>query len=517
MRIFHTIAGLRCELDLVRQQQRRIGLVPTMGALHDGHLSAIARARAECDFVVVSIFVNPLQFEPGSDLIHYPRTLDSDRQSCDRAGVDVIFAPSTEQLYARNSVSSSDLEAATRVVPPKSMLAVLCAPHRPGHFEGVATVVVKLFNIVQPERAYFGQKDAQQLAIVRHLVSDLNVPVEIRACPTARESSGLALSSRNRYLSPEQQESAAFIYRSLQQAQAAYRAGERQAEVLLQVARETLATRPEVVVEYVELVHPATLMPLERLDVPGLLAIAAYVGQTRLIDNLVLGQRPPIVAIDGPAGAGKSTVTRQVAKRLGLLHLDTGAMYRAVTWLAMQASVAFDDEAAIAELAGKARIQLVATDDPESPVRVLVNGEDITLVIRDRAVTAEVSQIAAHAAVRRELVAQQRQWGMKGGIVAEGRDIGTHVFPDAELKIFLTASTGERARRRQRELAIRGTPEIDLDRLEREIQARDTYDSTRRVSPLQKATDAIEVVTDGMVISQVVDRIVELYRERVGT
>jgi pantoate ligase / CMP/dCMP kinase len=218
----------------------------------------------------------------------------------------------------------------------------------------------------------------------------------------------------------------------------------------------------------------------------------------------------PIVAIDGPAGAGKSTVTKLVAARLGLLFLDTGAMYRAIAWLVLEANLALDDELKIARLVNEAKI--VLTGD-----RVVVNGTDVTEVIRTPAVTGKVSAIAALGVVRAALVAQQQAIGANGGIVAEGRDMCTHVFPNAKVKIFLTASVPERARRRQQDLLDRGQGEVSLVELEHSIAERDRIDSTREIAPLQKAADAVEIVTDNLSIDEVVDRIVSMYRQATST
>lgn len=521
MRLFKTVAALRCYLNLWQTKDRfvarshrqtsntiSIGLVPTMGALHAGHLSLISRAKQENDLVIVSIFVNPLQFAPTEDYQSYPRTLERDLALCQQAGAEAIFAPTAEELGVIEQLS-----ARTQVVPPSTMTSVLCGKSRPGHFQGVATIVTQLLNIVQPQKAYFGQKDAQQVAIIRRLVKDLSFPVEIVACPTVREPSGLAQSSRNQYLTPEQKEQAAVLYRSLQQAEFAFKAGERQSEALKGIVIKELATIESVAVEYVELVEPDTLMPLEKIEQQGLLAIASRVGEARLIDNLVLKVRQPIIAIDGPAGAGKSTVARQVAADLGLVYLDTGAMYRALTWLVLQSGVAINDERAIAQLVSDCSIQLTNSPELNRPVRVWINGEEVTQFIRSLEVTANVSAIASISAVRQVLLKQQQSWGIQGGLVAEGRDIGTHVFPDAELKIFLTASVSERARRRQQDLQMQGQLTVSVDQLEDSIKERDRSDSTRELAPLQKAPDAIEICTDGLNISQVTEKIISLYHE----
>lgn len=522
MRLLTTVAGLRCALDRFRLssptriEHQRVGLVPTMGALHEGHLSLIRRARAENELVVVSIFVNPLQFGPNEDFQRYPRVLEQDQKLCAEQGADIVFAPSAVELYPFTKVpNSQDL---THIVPPQSMVQLMCGRSRPGHFEGVVTVVTKLFNLVQPTSAYFGQKDAQQLAILKRLVLDLNIPVNLVGCPIVREESGLAYSSRNQYLTAEERLQATTLYKSLCRAKEAFMNGQHGREPLLNRVYDELNTVLALEPEYVELVHPETLEPLEDVEEAGLLAIAARLGKTRLIDNIILQNRRPILAIDGPAGAGKSTVVRRVARELNLLYLDTGAMYRAVTWLVLQSGIALDDEPAIAELVSQCDIQLASgtTDGHDlsaAPCRVWVNQQEVTQEIRSLEVTEHVSVIAALPSVRQELVSQQRHYGRKGGIVMDGRDIGTYVFPDAELKIFLTASIEERARRRQQDLIQQGT-EVPLERLEQAIYERDRKDSSRTVAPLRKAEDAIEVQTDGLTIEEVTSQIVALYRER---
>ncbi|MBD3561545.1 (d)CMP kinase, partial [Planktothrix sp. FACHB-1355] len=276
-----------------------------------------------------------------------------------------------------------------------------------------------------------------------------------------------------------------------------------------------LATVQAIEPEYIELVDPTTLMPLQQIEEVGLLALAARLGTTRLIDNIILRNRQPIVAIDGPAGAGKSTVARQVAQALKLLYLDTGAMYRAVTWLVLESGISIEDEPAIAEIVSKCDIELGMGDEPQAPIRVWINGQEVTQAIRSLEITSHVSAIAAQTPVRQELVKQQQRWGEKGGIVIEGRDIGTHVFPDAELKIFLTASVQERARRRQQDLKNRGEADLSLEQMQQNLSERDWKDSNRNIAPLRKAPDAIEIQTDGLSIAEVTDRIITLYREKV--
>ena len=518
--IFTAIASLRNYLNTQKSKQAlgqvSVGFVPTMGALHIGHLSLIERARAENNCVIVSIFVNPLQFGAGEDFEKYPRTLDSDRQICETAGVDAIFAPSAFEMGVNN-------HKVTQVVPPPEMTDVLCGRSRIGHFQGVATIVTKLLNAVQPNRAYFGAKDGQQLAIIRRLVEDLNLAVEIIGCPTVREPSGLAYSSRNQYLSASDRILAAHIYQSLQKAKQQFILCNKpcSSTQILTVAHNYLAKLSEINLEYIELVDAKTLQPCNQItsETEFMLAIAARIGNTRLIDNILISPtilpRKPIIAIDGPAGAGKSTVTKQVANILDLLFLDTGAMYRSVTLAVLREGIDLSNQEKIQAIAAKSKIQLFANPIPNQPMQVLLNGEDITSEIRTPKVTANVSAIAAQALVREILVKQQQLIGQLGGVVMEGRDIGTHVFPDAEVKIFLTASAQERAKRRQADLIAQGQIAPDLATLEQEIQERDRKDSTRDHAPLIQAKDATLVNTDGLTIEEVVAAIVNLYEAKV--
>ncbi|MFZ9736511.1 MAG: bifunctional pantoate--beta-alanine ligase/(d)CMP kinase [Prochlorotrichaceae cyanobacterium] len=530
MRCLSTVLALRRYLNLVRLSSLpsnaapeaptapRIGFVPTMGCLHAGHLSLIERARAENDYLIVSLFVNPTQFSPQEDLDRYPRDLVADQALCEKAGVDVLFLPSADELYGQGGQQPGLSPQFTQVIPPESLLTGLCAQVRPTHFQGVATIVVKLLNLIQPDRAYFGQKDAQQLAIIRRVVADLNLGTAIIPCPIVREASGLALSSRNRYLSPTEQRQATVLSRALFAAQDAFAAGQYDRQSLVSSARNILETEPEVKFEYLDLVDPDTLAPLEKVEIKGMLAVAAQVGSARLIDNVVLKARQPIIAIDGPAGAGKSTVTQRVAKTLDLLYLDTGAMYRAVTWFVLNAKVALTDELAIADLVAQCQIRFeFPKGEAFTPTRVWINDREVTEAIRGSEVTAHVSNIAAQSAVRECLVKEQQRYGQHGGLVAEGRDTGTTVFPDAELKIFLTASPGERARRRQQDMQNLGQPCRSLEELESEIKRRDRLDSSRAISPLVQAPDALYLETDRLTIAEVTAKIVTLYHERIKT
>lgn len=258
----------------------RVGLVPTMGYLHEGHLSLVRRAKEECDHVAVSIFVNPTQFGPKEDLSKYPRDLDRDLSLLEPLGVDLIWMPTAEIMYPPNYQTWVEVEAITH--PLEGAM-------RPGHFRGVTTVVAKLFNAVQPDRAYFGQKDAQQAAVIRQMARDLSYPIEIVVCPIVREPDGLAMSSRNVYLNSEQRRAATVLSRSLRAAQEAYEAGERDAETIRRKMKEVLASEPLAEVQYVSCADYDTLEELETVDGKALLSMAVFIGKTRLIDNMVLG------------------------------------------------------------------------------------------------------------------------------------------------------------------------------------------------------------------------------------
>jgi pantoate--beta-alanine ligase len=279
MKICKTIDDMRAASRSLRLSGKCLGLVPTMGALHEGHLSLVRAARANCDAVAVSIFVNPLQFGPNEDLAKYPRTFERDRELLEKEAVDLLFAPTPEEMYPAGTVTYVTVEGLSER---------LCGRSRPGHFRGVTTAVAKLFHIVEPDIAFFGQKDAAQTTIIRRMVRDLNVPVEIVVCPIVREPDGLAMSSRNAYLSPQERKSALALHRSLTEVKNRFDQGERNAATLIEAASQVLAQDPVVRLDYCEIVDPATLDPVQELTSSALVAIAAFVGKTRLIDNVVL-------------------------------------------------------------------------------------------------------------------------------------------------------------------------------------------------------------------------------------
>ena len=279
MRILSTVAEMRAACAEARRGGKRLGFVPTMGALHEGHLSLVRAARARCDVVAASIFVNPTQFGPNEDFSKYPRSFERDREMLEAEGVGLIFAPSVEGMYPKGAVTFVTVEGLSEK---------LCGRSRPGHFRGVTTVVAKLFDIVGPDVAFFGQKDAAQAVIIKKMVRDLDLPVEIAVCPIVREADGLAMSSRNAYLDAEQRRSATVLHRALIEVQTLAEKGERRAAALIEAAQRVFHEEPAVRVDYVEIVDNETLDPVAEVSGGALVAVAAFVGSTRLIDNVVL-------------------------------------------------------------------------------------------------------------------------------------------------------------------------------------------------------------------------------------
>lgn len=279
MRILKSIDEMRGASRAARLTGLRLGLVPTMGALHEGHLSLVRAAETQCDAVVTSIFVNPLQFGANEDLDSYPRTFERDCELLEREGIDFLFAPSAKEMYPAGAATYVTVEG---------LSDKLCGRSRPGHFRGVTTVVAKLFDIVEPDLAFFGQKDAAQVAILRRMVRDLNFAVEIMVCPIVREPDGLAMSSRNAYLSPQERKAGPVLYRALVEVKRHSDQGERQCAKLIEAGKRVLAQESGVRLDYLEIVDPATLDPLLEVNRPALVAVAAFAGTTRLIDNILL-------------------------------------------------------------------------------------------------------------------------------------------------------------------------------------------------------------------------------------
>ena len=281
MQIEKTVAGVKAQVKAWKKEGLSVGLVPTMGYLHEGHKSLIDRAVEENDRVVVSIFVNPIQFGPTEDLESYPRDLKADSLLCEKAGAALIFAPEPSEMYGEDFTTFVDMSGVT---------AELCGKSRPIHFRGVCTVVNKLFNIAMPDRAYFGQKDAQQLAVIRRMVRDLNMNLEIIGCPIIREADGLAKSSRNTYLSAEERQAALVLSRAVKAGQAMVQAGEKDGEKVLAEMRRIISEEPLARSDYVEMVKWDTIEIHHRVDCPVLAAIAVFIGKTRLIDNFIQEQ-----------------------------------------------------------------------------------------------------------------------------------------------------------------------------------------------------------------------------------
>lgn len=279
MKVVGTIKEVR---ELVKEWKKNgetVGFVPTMGYLHEGHGSLITKARENNDKVVVSIFVNPMQFGPTEDLDSYPRDLEKDSKFCESLGADLIFHPEPEEMYHDDFSSYVDMSVLTEE---------LCGLSRPVHFRGVCTVVTKLFNIVQPDNAYFGQKDAQQLAIIKHMVQDLNMDINVVGCPIVREEDGLAKSSRNTYLSQEERKAALILSKTVKLAKELIDAGEKDAEVVVAKMKENIETEPMAKIDYVKAVNGLTMQQQKEIKAPMLIAMAVYIGKTRLIDNMIL-------------------------------------------------------------------------------------------------------------------------------------------------------------------------------------------------------------------------------------
>lgn len=279
MKITESISEIRKTISTIKKADKTVGFVPTMGALHAGHFSLIEAARKECNYVVVSIFVNPTQFGPNEDLAKYPRTFQDDCSGCEQYGTDLIFAPTPEIMYPDEPLTWVNVEKVTDY---------LCGDSRPGHFRGVATVVAKLFNIVMPDVAYFGQKDAQQLSVLELMVDQLNFPVCIRRCPIIREADGLAMSSRNKYLSPQERQQAICLKMAIDSAEQLFKSGITSTVELIDEMYQVISDYPLAKIDYISVVDNQLLQPIAEIDRPALLALAVFLGNTRLIDNIIL-------------------------------------------------------------------------------------------------------------------------------------------------------------------------------------------------------------------------------------
>lgn len=279
MKVIRNVQDMQLVADLLRKQKKKVGLVPTMGYLHEGHLSLIRQAKEMGNVVVTSLFVNPAQFSPDEDLESYPRDFKRDKALAEKAGTDILFYPTAEEMYPEPFHSKVRVDEITQA---------LCGASRPTHFQGVTTIVAKLFNLVKPHFAIFGQKDAQQVAVIRQMVKDLNFHVEIYSGPIVREEDGLAMSSRNIYLSPDERKDALALIESIEMVKKTIWEGERESDVILDAVRKHIESKRFTDIDYISLVHPDTLRDIDRIEDKALLALAVFVGSTRLIDNLLV-------------------------------------------------------------------------------------------------------------------------------------------------------------------------------------------------------------------------------------
>ncbi len=499
----------RNELDnWLKSQRHGVAFVPTMGNLHEGHQKLIKeslrRDETKTSSILISIFVNQIQFGPNEDFINYPRTLEEDCTKAKEAGANALWAPEIEDLYPNG------YENYFKITPPASLTNCLCGRTRPGHFSGVSNVVLRLINIIQPKYILLGEKDWQQTIIIKNLIKDINLKSKVINVPTYRDKDGLPLSSRNGYLNRNQRKVVSQLPKLLLEIKDLH-LNHKKIETSLTIKQKLMKYDFEV--EYVDIVNPETLETVHEITKICLLCVAIKIGKSRLIDHVFLMNKLPIIAIDGPAGAGKSTITKIIAKKLGLKYLDTGAMYRAVTWLILENKIDTKDEESISKLISNMKIKLSIIKNGEQ--NIFINNNNVTKEIRSPYISSKVSEVATHKVVRVKLTSYQKELGNEGGIVAEGRDIGTSVFPDADLKIYLTASPQERAKRRLSDLNKQGFKNQNLAKLESEISKRDEIDSKRKLSPLTQAKDAKVIDTDGLSINEVVDKIIDIFRLNV--
>ena len=490
-----------------RAQTDEIAFVPTMGGLHHGHRELIVRAQKsfnnKSNVVLVSIFVNPLQFSANEDFEQYPRNLKRDSELAHEYGANAIWAPTINEIFPNGFKNYFSVKA------PYSLKKNLCGSRRKDHFDGVATIMLHLLKTIKPNLLVLGEKDWQQLIIIRCLIKDFGLPIKIKSVATVRDKDGLAASSRNIYLNDIERDKAISFPKELKKA--AIEASQGKVIDIKKINDNIIANGLSV--EYLEIVEPFTLQIIKNVSRTCILAGAVKCGETRLIDHQFLMKRKPIVAIDGPAGAGKSTVTKSFAKQTGLTYLDTGSMYRALTLFIQRNKIDLEKVIEIKKILEEVNLEIEQKDIHLQ--KIILNGNDVSDAIRSPEVTACVSEVAANRYIREFLTSQQKKMGRDGGLVAEGRDIGTTIFPDADLKIFLTASVTERAKRRYKDLKNRGFELPDIKTLEQDISNRDQQDRSRKISPLIKAEDAIEIITDKMTQEEVVEEIFELFKYKI--
>ena len=493
------------ELQIWKESlNNNISFVPTMGNLHKGHLKLIEEAnKQKSNTILVSIFINRLQFNNKKDFQYYPKSLSKDIELAFKSGADAIFVPSEKEIFPRQEQSILYVKAS------ENLSSTLCGIKRIGHFDGVCTVVYRLITLIEPNIILLGEKDWQQLLILKEMAKEKKLNIQFKSIGTVRDFDGVPLSSRNNFLSQSERETMKLFSQALLNSQKIFHEREKPGiDKLISKLKESNSS-----IEYLELVNAFNLQKTNSRNNIYLLAGAIICGETRLIDHVFLMKRKPIIAIDGPAGSGKSTVTKLIAKKLNLVYLDTGAMYRALSWYILQEKINYSNTSNLEKTLKNISIEFKSND--EFSQDIYVNNQNVTKFIRSQKINSVVASIAAIPEIREFLVREQRKFGDFGGLVAEGRDIGTQVFPDAELKIFLTASIDERAKRRKLELENNGNLKINFEELRDQIRERDLTDSNRKISPLKKAKDAIEINTDGYSIDAIVKKIVNLYDEKI--
>ena len=499
--IFRTIEELT---NWSNNLDAEINFVPTMGNLHKGHEKLIETANNQKNgYTLVSIFVNPLQFDCKEDLKNYPKTTDDDQSIAFQSGADAIFIPKAKDLFPANYLQYHTIKASVE------LNSTLCGLNRVGHFDGVCTVVYRLLKLVNPKYLFLGEKDWQQLLIVRNMIKEMKLDIKIKSISTLRDHDGVPLSSRNSLLKKSERAKLIFFSKKLKEAKEIFEKGK---SLDLNKLIKQIELK-DIKIEYLKVVDAFSLKEKITSDKISMLAGAIKCGHTRLIDHVFLMKNKPIIAIDGPAGSGKSTVTKLIARKLKLLYLDTGAMYRAVSWYLIKNDINYSSKDDLSK--GLKNISIIFQSDTDDNQSVLVNNIDVTKAIRAQEINSLVSKIASIDEVRAFLLNEQRKLGKKGGLVAEGRDIGTTVFPYAALKIYLTASINERAKRRKLELEQNGYDNLDFSIIREQIEQRDHNDMNRINSPLKKAKDAISIESDGLSVEEIVEKIVDIYNDKI--
>ena len=478
-----------------------INFVPTMGNLHKGHLELIDKSNKDgSNETLVSIFINPLQFNDKRDFKNYPKTIEKDIKLAFSSGANAIFVPSEKEIL---NIKSLIYQKAC-----KKLSSNLCGKSREGHFDGVCTIVLRMLKIINPQKMFLGEKDWQQVIILKDMIKKLNLKVEIKSINTQRDADGVPFSSRNNLLTTSERKDLQLFSKELKKAKKNFLVNK---VINLEEIYNSFKNK-NLKVEYLQ--HLSAFSLNESIDKENITILAGAIlcGSTRLIDHVFLMKRKPIIAIDGPAGSGKSTVTKLIAKKLDFIYLDTGAMYRALSWFLIEQKTSYENDNILEECLKK--LNIVFKTNLNSDQDIFINDICVTNKIRSQKISSIVSSIASIGKVREFLVKEQRKIGDKGGIVAEGRDIGTTVFPKAEIKIYLNASIDERAKRRKIELEIQGQ-DINFDKLKDQIKQRDLDDSTRNISPLVKAEDAIEIITDNYTAEQIADKIIQIFYEKL--